>query len=358
MGILGKDLFDIGRPITHTKVQFGRDAYWIEDNPVPYPYGSMLTRLLDYDAAPYLALVSTLQDFIKTGDRKETLSSFCEVVNAFIRLPFYRSYIQDHAALEPMFLLPYFETGDDVSLTDIILKDDGRILNKYLWAAEDIQMIQTRYAWFLDTMFAGQPPEKKKGQRKKPLAEQILKQNLDAYVSGRTLGQDPHIDAPQVNVQFAILEVPGGEPELVEKMYFDRLSDFVYVELMKGLQKGFTPKRCQNCGRWFLQTPGATYAYCNRPIENESDMTCRDIGAKISFSDKVKNNEIWQIHQRAYKKYFARTRKGTMTRAEFEQWAREAELLRDEALEEYRKALSQAQRNEIVDTLKKKLNSM
>ena len=59
MGILGKDLFDIGRPITHTKVQFGRDAYWIEDNPVPYPYGSMLTRLLDYDAAPYLALVST-----------------------------------------------------------------------------------------------------------------------------------------------------------------------------------------------------------------------------------------------------------------------------------------------------------
>ena len=43
-------------------------------------------------------------------------------------------------------------------------------------------------------------------------------------------------------------------------MYFDRLLDFVYVELMKGLQKGFVPKRCANCGRWFLQIPGMTYA--------------------------------------------------------------------------------------------------
>lgn len=49
-----------------------------------------------------------------------------------------------------------------------------------------------------------------------------------------------------------------GECEIVEKMYFNGLLDFVYVELMKGLQKGFVPKRCANCRRWFLQTPGAT----------------------------------------------------------------------------------------------------
>lgn len=28
-------------------------------------------------------------------------------------------------------------------------------------------------------------------------------------------------------------------------MYFDRLADFVYVEFMKGLQKGFVPKKCE-----------------------------------------------------------------------------------------------------------------
>lgn len=357
MGILGKDLLDIERPLTHTKVQFGRDAYWIEDNPAPYPYGTMLTMLLDYDAEPYQNHVTELLNAIKANRHQEILSAFSDVVNAFVQIPFYASYIHEPSALEPMLFVPFEEDQSAPWLADIIVEDDRQLLDKYLWAAEDLRLIQSRYVWFLDTMFAGQAPEKKKGQRKIPLAEQILKQNLDAYVSGRSLGQDPQIDAPQVNVQFTVLEVPGGEPELVEKMYFDRLSDFVYVELMKGLQKGFTPKRCQNCGRWFLQTPGATYAYCARPIENELDMTCRDIGAKVSFSDKVKNNEIWKIHQRAYKKYFARTRKGTMTKAEFEQWAREAERLRDEALEKYRKAPSLPQRNEIVDNLQKKLNS-
>ena len=70
-------------------------------------------------------------------------------------------------------------------------------------------------------------------------------------------------------------------------MYFDRLLDFVYVEFMKGLQKGFVPKRCANCGRWFLQTPGATYAYCNEPAPGQEGKNCREIGATNSFRSKV-----------------------------------------------------------------------
>ena len=94
-------------------------------------------------------------------------------------------------------------------------------------------------------------------------------------------------------------------------MYFDRLLDFVYVEFMKGLQRGFIPKRCANCGCWFLQTPGATFAYCAGPAPEYPGKTCREIGAASSFKDKVANNEVWQVQQRAYKKYYARTmRKG------------------------------------------------
>ena len=66
-----------------------------------------------------------------------------------------------------------------------------------------------------------------------------------------------------------------GECEIVEKMYFNGLLDFVYVELMKGLQKEFVPKRCANCRRWFLQTPGATYSYCNEPAPGQEGKTCR-----------------------------------------------------------------------------------
>ena len=32
-----------------------------------------------------------------------------------------------------------------------------------------------------------------------------------------------------------------------------------------------------------------------------AEKTCRDIGAAASFQAKVRSNEVWQIHQQAYK---------------------------------------------------------
>lgn len=172
------------------------------------------------------------------------------------------------------------------------------------------------------------------------------------------MGNDPEVDAPQVNVQYAILETEDESHELVEKMYFDHLADFIYVEFMKGLQKGFVPKRCANCGRWFLQEPGMTYAYCDRPASGGIGLTCRDIGSKASFRDKVKNNGVWEVHQRAYKKYFARTKKGTMTKAEFEVWAREAEELRNRALIRYERAGNPKEREAVARKLSERLNRL
>ena len=232
----------------------------------------------------------------------------------------------------------------------------GGILRTYLSAGEDAAPIQERYAWFLEDLFGDAMPEKKKGQRKKPLAERMYLRGLDALVSGVSLGKDPEIDAPQVNVQYAVLERKDGTHELVEKMYFDHLADFIYVEFMKGLQKGFVPKRCANCGRWFLQEPGPTYNYCAQIAPGETELTCRDIGSRASFRDKIRNNEIWQIHQRAYKKYFARTKKGTMTKTEFEIWAWEAEALRELALEKYKNVKDIEERNNIVKKLNSSLN--
>ena len=291
MGVLGRDLFDINRPRTHIKVQFGATGYWVEDEPAVIPYGTTLPELLNLPTA-------------KTAPKP------------------------------------------------------GSILRTYLSAGEDAAPIQERYTWFLEDLFGDAVPEKKKGQRKKPLAELIYSRGLDALVSGVSLGKDPEIDAPQINVQYAVLEREDESHELVEKMYFDHLADFIYVEFMKGLQKGFVPKRCANCGRWFLQEPGLTYNYCSQIAPGETDLTCRDVGSRASFRDKVRNNEIWQIHQRAYKKYFARTKKGTMTRTEFEAWAWEAEELRDQALEKYRGTQLIEDRKAVVKMFEESLNQL
>ena len=81
------------------------------------------------------------------------------------------------------------------------------------------------------------------------------------------------------------------------------------------------------------------------------------IGSRAGFRDKVKNNEVWQIHQRAYKKYFARTKKGTMTKTEFVAWAREAEELRERALKSYAKA-DMTERKIIEEELRVELNKL
>ena len=91
-------------------------------------------------------------------------------------------------------------------------------------------------------------------------------------------------------------------------------------------------------------------------IADTQGKTCREVGALYSFRDKVKNNEVWKIHQRAYKKYFARMRKGTMSKSDFENWARQAEAARDQALEAYNRFLAEEARKSIAEELAKKLN--
>lgn len=339
MGILGKDLLDYTRPHTHTKVLFGEAGYWVESFPERQPYGAVLTEVLNLDARPFQSRLDRLDRAVQSQDPVAVSRAETAVRGCLGSLPLYRLYWK---GLRPM-RKP--EADQEDPLCGFVRRQ-----------LDDIRLIQRRYNWFLRTLSVGQPFEKKKGQRKIPLARQIMVQHLEPFVSGVSLGEDFQVDAPQVNIQYAVLEREGRDPELVEKMYFDRLLDFVYVEFMRGLQKGFLPKQCANCGRWFLQKPGATYHYCDQPAPGQGDKTCREIGAAASFQDKVRNNEIWRLHQRAYKKYFARTRKGTMSRPEFEKWAREAEWLRDQALAEYGRAETDEARQQVVSWLQQELN--
>ena len=358
MGVLGKDLLDFHRPRTNTKVEFGASGYWVESHPTMQPYGAVLTEILNLDAAPFQELLDqyrkTVAEKDAEQDAEQAALAFQAVTNGFASLPLYRLYWNDVQLFASMDVGELFVGEAQKAFREYVMQDDTlpRFMQEQLDA---IRLIQERYAWFLDGIFAGKPFEKKKGQRKTSLAQQIEKKGLEPFVSGVSLGADSKVDAPKVNAQFCIRGT-GCEAEVVEKMYFGRLLDFVYVEFMKGLQKGFVPKRCANCGRWFLQTPGATYAYCTGAAPGQDGKTCREIGASSSFRSKVENNDVWKVHQRAYKKYFARIRSGLMTKGEFEAWTRDAEQKRDAALEPYARAESEEERQRIAQEVAEALN--
>ena len=354
MGVLGKDIFDFHRPQTNTKVEFGASSYWVEDRPEPQPYGAVLTEVLNLDVAPFQELLDQLNTAVQEKS-DDVLRAYMDMKKGLASLPLYRLYLEDFRVFGDM-PVEAFAVGEAQDAFAALMMQEDNDLPAFMQQIDDIRLIQERYAWFLDGIFAGKSFEKKKGQRKTSLAQQIEKKGLEPFVSGVSLGADSKVDAPKVNAQFCIRGT-GREAEVVEKMYFDRLLDFVYVEFMKGLQKGFVPKRCANCGRWFLQKPGATYAYCTGAAPGQDGKTCREIGASSSFRSKVENNDVWKVHQRAYKKYFARIRSGLMTKGEFEVWSRQAAALRDAALERYARAENEEERQRIAQEIAEALNA-
>lgn len=92
------------------------------------------------------------------------------------------------------------------------------------------------------------------------------------------------------------------------------------MELFNCIQSGQLPKKCKNCWQYFMMRKGYYTEYCERVASGETDKTCREVRARKTFDEKVKNDPVWLDHQRAYKAHYARMMKKKMTKAEFLAW--------------------------------------
>lgn len=152
MGVLGKDLFDLHRPTTHTKVQFGEDTYWIEENKKGLPYGAVLVDLLNYDVTTYWECIQRLHDTLEAQDDAQTLQALADARTEFLKLPFYNAYLTTLEVAELYLTFPE-------QIQSLYTSTDA--LAPFYHAANDIPTIQDRYARFLtDAMDDG-------GQRRK-----------------------------------------------------------------------------------------------------------------------------------------------------------------------------------------------
>lgn len=197
-------------------------------------------------------------------------------------------------------------------------------LDDYEKLYSDLMLIE-RYRWFIKEMFCR---TKWKVDTNK-FADLIENNGIDAFMSGVSLGENGFVDAPKLSVQYEAREADDGTIKIYEKMKFTGLIDFLYVDLFKAIMNNYCPKSCKLCGKFFLQESGLAFEYCQNIAPDETVKTCRNIGSRKSFKDKIKNNPVWEIHQRAYKKYYARMKKKNMSEQDFAQWVIEAEQIRD-----------------------------
>ena len=227
MSVLGKDLFDFQRSHTNTKVEFGASGYWVEMVPEMQPYGTVLTEILNLDVTPFQKLLDRLTTAVHEKNYDDAPRAYMDMQKGFGSLPLYRLYLMDFRYFGDMKIEEFVGEEAREAFAEYVINEEREIPSFMQQQIKDIQLIQERYAWFLDRVFANAVFEKKKGQRKESLAQLIYSSGYEAFVSGVSLGKDPEVDAPLVRAQYRI----RGErenAEVVEKMYFDRLLDFVY----------------------------------------------------------------------------------------------------------------------------------
>lgn len=147
---------------------------------------------------------------------------------------------------------------------------------------------------------------------------------------------DPFYDPPVASFRFDfpahISFIPyrdekTGKPKMAERSTFDDLIAFFYLDLTRGIAAGNLPRRCKNCGHWFVAVGGYNTQYCDRPILGQHGKTCRSVGARETAKRKLREAAAKE-YARTYNRLKGRKQRGTISTDEWNHIVAVAEELR------------------------------
>jgi hypothetical protein len=109
----------------------------------------------------------------------------------------------------------------------------------------------------------------------------------------------------------------AGKVLLSEKVEFRYLFHFLYTDFYRGLMVGNAPRRCHNCGRYFLLTAGYNTCYCNHVAPGETERTCRKVGAHRKANHSTGLSPAGMEYRKVYNRLKARKQRGKISRDEW-----------------------------------------
>ena len=123
-----------------------------------------------------------------------------------------------------------------------------------------------------------------------------------------------------------------GRMLLSERAQFSYLTHFLYTDFYRGLMASNAPRRCHNCGTYFLLTAGYNTCYCNNLAPGETARTCRKVGAhKKEAQERVTATPAQKEYAKAYNRLKARKQRGKITVNEWNAAVVKAQDLKDQA---------------------------
>ena len=169
-------------------------------------------------------------------------------------------------------------------------------------------------------------------------------------VAAHLFGEDFTQSFP-VEVSFVPMmhQTKKDEIFIAEKATFNSLTDFLRTEFYRGLAVGNAPRRCHNCGKYFLLTAGYNTCYCNNIAPGETARTCRKVGAHRKETKKLNDAPPEKKeYQRALNRLKQRKNRKKIS---VDEW--------NAAVAQAQRFLEQSERGELTDEeLKKKLNEL
>ena len=164
--------------------------------------------------------------------------------------------------------------------------------------------------------------------------------------SAQVFGDDFEQGVP-VEVSFVPMMHPTEEGKIfiAEKATFNSLIDFLQTEFYRGLAAGNAPRRCHNCGRYFLLTSGYNICYCNNIAPGETVRTCRKVGAHHKEAQgKANHTPAQKEYGKTYNRLKARKQRGKISEGEW-----------NDAVAKAQELVAQSERGELTDENLKRL---
>lgn len=253
-----------------------------------YPIGQCVVDVLNLDETLFLKIARRMLNFSYAVQRvlledtdeaaaeaRDRLTEAWELVSA---LPVYRDLKIDWDSSK--YLIQGFRSDEELWCQ--IRKADTKernnfeeLIRRIISVGEHLRLFCKQVRLMLDGYF-----------------ESLSGRNADAYAEGYfkfcsdmcKLAEEDGTYFDQsfpVSVRFVPMLSPSGEGKaiLAEEATFSELVYFLEVEFYRALAMGNAPRRCHNCGRYFLLTNGYDIRYCNSIAPGETEKTCRVVGA-------------------------------------------------------------------------------
>lgn len=138
----------------------------------------------------------------------------------------------------------------------------------------------------------------------------------------------------QLNIIELANKIQQENIEVQEVYELDSAEEQIRFELFKIIQNNIIIKKCANCGQLFI--PDKTdQMYCTN-LYNDTEKTCKELGALIKRKEKIEDSKILKEYNREYKRMHGihYNHDKEFKEKQFKEWSKKARDLRDKYIDD------------------------